>query len=116
MKIYFEDGPLYAKTSLELGCDHIINAACGYSNNEAAFENIIKANPNASVYTNSLAALINARKYCWNEETKLFELYIRINTDYMFAMIDMYTDRELRCYHNIEKLWLANVFEGCGPE
>ena len=109
MKVYFENGPLLAMNSLSLECDHIINAACGYSNNEEAFEKIMAVNPNASIYTNSLAAFINAIHYCWDDKT--FELYIQKGKNGEFTRIDKLTNRELREGHNLLKMWLAGEFE-----
>ena len=110
MKIYFEDGPLYAKTSLELGCDHIINAACGYSDNEAAFDRLLEEKPNCSVYTNSIVALINAQKYCWNKELEIFEIYLKRGNE--FVRTDELTDKRLLFTHNIYCMQFAGVFKG----
>lgn len=111
MKVYFEDGPLTATTSLELGCDHIINAACGYSANEEAFDRIRETDRKSSVYTNSMAALISAQCYCWDTGTQVFELYIRSSDDNRFTRIDSLTDRQLRFAHNIANLWLSGAFK-----
>jgi hypothetical protein len=111
MKIYFEDGSLYAKTSLELGCDHIINAACGYSDNEAAFENIMKVKPDASIYTNSVIAFTKAADYCWDDEHEIFELYVHSKYKSGFERVGKLTGRELRPAHNLFKLWLNGEFE-----
>ncbi len=108
MKVYFEDGPLYSKTSLELGCDHIVNASVGYSNNEYTFDRIMAVKSNASIYTNSIVVLTNAQKYCWNNELDTFEIYLK--KDKQFIRIDDLTDKQLRFAHNIYYMWLAGVF------
>ena len=110
MKIYFNDGPLYAKTSLDLWCDHMINASTGYSQNEAAFNKLLEEKPNCSVYTNSIVALTNAQKYCWNKDLETFEIYLKRGN--VFVRIDELTDKQLRFAHNIYRMWLAGAFKG----
>ena len=109
MKIYFEDGPLYSKTSLELKCDHIINASVGYSHNEEVLDSIMTINPNASIYTNSIVALVNAQTYCWSDELNTFDLYLKRGKQ--FIRIDQLTNKELRFAHNIYCMWLSGVFK-----
>ena len=110
MKIYFEDGPLYSRHSLKIGCDHIINAATGYSQNEEAFDRLFREKPNCSVYTNSIVAMTKGQKYCWNKELETYELYLKRGNE--FVRIDELTDRQLRLAHNIYCMWLAGVFKG----
>ena len=110
MKIYFNDGPLYAKTSLDLWCDHMINASTGYSQNEEAFDRLLELKPNCSVYTNSIVALVNAQKYCWNKEQEVFDLYLKNGKE--FVRVDELTDKQLRFAHNIYCMWLAGAFKG----
>lgn len=108
MKIYFEDGVLTATQSLALGCDHIINAATGYSNNVSALDVIQNHNPNASIYTNSLAALSNV--YCWNRALGVPELYLRAGKDKTFTRVDALTDKELHECHNLMALYQNGGF------
>lgn len=111
MKIYFEDGVLTATQSLQLGCDHIINASTGYSNNERVLDRIMKEKPNASIYTNSVVPLIDSAIYCWDDNAKVFELYIRDNKTNEFLRVDKLTNRELRFGHNLMKMYRSGEFE-----
>lgn len=112
MKIYFEDGVLTATQQLKLGSDYFINAANGYSANERALDRIKETVPDAIVYTNSLVPLLYSDIYCWDNEAKIFELYIRQGDD--FVRVDKLTNRELRFGHNLFRLWRAGEFDRGG--
>lgn len=109
MKIYFEDGPLTATQSLKLGCDYIVNAATGYSDNEQTFKRIKDEEPNASVYTNALGAISNY--YCWNDELKVPELYLRSSKTGEFVRVDSLTDRAIRMPNHLLNLYFSGAFK-----
>ena len=109
MKIYFEDGELRSPFQLPFSDYYKVDASKGYSENEQKLESIRAEDYNATVYTNQIAALSN--KYCWNEELKVPELYIRAGEHMIFTRIDECTDRELRYAHNLMKMYMNGVFE-----
>lgn len=105
MKIYFEDGRMFtANTHGVPRYDFTISGRNGYSQNKMALDAILaEQNPNYVVYTNSLIALNN--RYCWNNDLKVPELYLRAGDDNEFTRVDELTDRELREGHNIRALF-----------
>ena len=108
MKIYFEDGQLLPKSMLPFKCDHIVDAADGYSDCENAFEWILYNDCRSVVYTNMITALCN--KYAWNGDYGVFEIYMRCGKDKKFYMVQELTQRELRSAHNIMKLYMNGEF------
>lgn len=108
MKVYFEDGILYEGAQKYLGCKFLINAGVGYTMSEWTLEKIRKEEPEASVYTNSLIALDN--RYCWNEELKVPELYLKTKTG-DFVRVDELTDREIHRAHNLMAMYRNGAFK-----
>lgn len=111
MQVYFEDGAI--KPYFKYEWDFVIDARDGFTSNEQDF-NYIKETQNSristSVYTNSLVPLLYAGKYCWDDDTKTFELYMRKGTDGHFTRIDELTQRELRIAHNIFHMYSGGEF------
>ena len=108
MKIFFEDGML--RNSSQLPFDHyvVVSASCGVSRNIAVLDELANSNPNAVVYTNSIFAFSN--EYGWNDELKAPEIYIRAGEHMVFTRIDKLTTKELRCAHNLAKMYVAGTF------
>lgn len=109
MKIYFEDGELRSPFQLPFSDYYKVDASRGYSENEQKLESIRAEDYNATVYTNQIAAL--QTKYCWNEELKVPELYIRAGEHMIFTRIDECTDKELRYAHNLMRMYMSGTFE-----
>lgn len=108
MKIYFEDGELRSPFQLPFSDYYKVDASKGYSENEQKLESIRAEDYNAIVYTNQIAALHT--EYCWNEELKVPELYIRAGEHMVFTRIDQLTTRELKEGHNLEKMYISGEF------
>ena len=108
MKIYFEDGELVTSGYLPIKDYYAIDASKGYSHNEERLDRIREKDYNATVYTNQIAALHT--EYCWNEELKVPELYIRAGEHMVFTRIDQLTTRELKEGHNLEKMYISGEF------
>ena len=104
MKIYFEDGKLRHYTQECI----LIEASDGPSKNISDLKRIMKENPNAIIYTNSIFAFSN--DYAWNEELKVPEVYIRYGKYLKFTRIDELTNKELRKAHNIGHMYIAGAF------
>jgi hypothetical protein len=107
MKIYFEDGVLFASESLKHGCRYIVNAASGYSDNERVFDRIMRDEPDVSVYTNSLVALKNS--YCWNDDLQLPELYLRSSKTGEFVRVDELTGGKIAMRHHLLHLYMSGA-------
>ena len=109
MKIYFEDGELVTSGYLPIKDYYAIDASKGYSHNEERLDRIREKDYNATVYTNQITALSN--EYCWNEELKVPELYIRAGEHMVFTRIDELTEKELRFAHNLMKMYINGAFK-----
>ena len=110
MKIYFEDGELREEVQIAIGAKHRVDGKYGFSHNREALDahNEYYRNYPVSIYTNSLVALSN--EYCWNEELKVPELYIRPGRGRDFVRVDKLTLKALRPAHNLCKMYMANAF------
>lgn len=106
MKIYFEDGKLRHHT---FDCI-VIDASDGPSKNISDLNSIMKSNPYATIYTNSIFAFSN--DYAWNQKLKVPEVYIRYGEYLKFTRIDELTNKELRKAHNIGHMYIAGAFNG----
>lgn len=107
MKIYFEDGYLVLGRHAP-DFNFVVDAQAGYSSNESYLNFLHKYVPDCAIYTNSLVAISNS--YCWNDELKVPELYLRAGENNEFKRVDELTDRELRCGHNLLALFRNNGF------
>lgn len=110
MKIYFEDGELLKPDFIEAPIIHIIDAKYGFLKNQEALDwyNDHYSYGTGYIYTNSLVALSN--EYCWNDELKVPELYIRPSAGREFVRVDKLTLRELRQAHNLMRMYMTNAF------
>ena len=107
IKIYFEDDYLVPFDQIPK-CDFVLNAGAGIRRNEAELDMIYSCHPVCSLYTNSLVALSN--KYCWNDELKVPELYLRAGPNREFTRVDHLTDKELRKKDNLLALYCNGTF------
>ena len=113
MIIYFEDGsltdgPVYSVTGKEL---IKIEAGKGVNANINQLIAIEKERDfDTRVYTNSIVALWS--RWCWDEENKIPQLYIR-NANDGWENVTHFTTRELRQGHNLAKLYLSGEFDIC---
>lgn len=105
MKIYFEDGKLRHHIQECI----LIEASDGPSKNISYLKRIMKENPNAIIYTNSIFAF--SSDYAWNEKLKVPEVYIRHGEYLKFTRIDELTNKELRKAHNIGRMYIAGAFK-----
>ena len=109
MKIYFEDGKLFAFDLLNV--DYELNAEVGFSEVKLFLDKIKEYDKydgtNSSVYTNSIIALDN--NYAWNNKLGVSEIYIRDKNKH-FTRIDKLTHKALRREHNIMKMYIAGAF------
>lgn len=110
MKIYFEDGELTNEVQAAIGATHRVDGKFGFLQNQQALDtyNEYYKNHDVIIYTNSLVALSN--EYCWNDELKVPELYIRPGAGREFVRVDLLTERWLREGHNLMKMYIANEF------
>lgn len=112
MKIYFEDGQLKDFTLEVPNRAHRIDAACGYSANRRILDKLAKfeeTHPTSIiVYTNSLIALSN--QYCWNDELKIPDLYLRESINEGFVRVTMLTDKEIHKAHNLMQMYINGAF------
>ena len=108
MKIFFEDGMLRDSSQLPFARYVVVNASCGVSRNIAVLDELMDSEPDAIVYTNSIFAFSN--EYAWNETLKVPEIYIRSGRGEEFTRIDKLTEKELRCGHNLAKMYVAGTF------
>lgn len=109
MKIYFEDGQLATPGCLPTYHYYAIDAKYGVSSNMAQLDTLRECEPDATVYTNSIFAFSN--EYAWNEELKVPEVYIRAGEHKAFTRIDKLTTKELRCAHNLARMYVAGAFD-----
>ena len=109
MKIYFEDGRLRDYELLLFDYDYEVDAKDGYMCNREELYGIKDTYGGSKIYTNSLVALDN--RYCWNDELKVPELYIRTSKEQEFVRVDKLTDREIRESHNLLKLYIDGEFQ-----
>lgn len=111
MKIYFEDGELLKPDFIEAPIIHVIDAKYGFLKNQEALDwyNDHYSDGTGYIYTNSLVALSN--EYCWNDELKVPELYIRPGAGRKdFVRVDKLTHKALRQAHNLRRMYMANTF------
>lgn len=110
MKIYFEDGELMKCVQVELGAIHRVDGKYGFLQNQQTLDtyNEYYRDQPVSIYTNSLVALSN--EYCWNDELKVPELYIRPGVGREFVRVDKLTIKILRQAHNLRRLYMMNAF------
>lgn len=113
MKIYFEDGELMREVQTAIGALFRVDGALGFSRNKEVLDIYNEYYKNTGkdviIYTNSLVALSN--KYCWNDDLKVPELYIRPGAGRKdFVRVDKLTNRALRQAHNLRKMYMANEF------
>ena len=108
MKIYFEDGKLMRQKLIPTQIDFNVSADDGVTRNRETLNWIRENRPNSTVYTNSIIAFNNV--YAWNDELKVPEVYIRTGSNGEFTRIDNLTAKELRCAHNLTKLYIAGEF------
>ena len=108
MKIYFEDGELLESPQLPITDFVVIDAKDGVNRNLYELDELLKANPTATIYTNSILAFNN--DYAWNDELGVPEIYIRGGRLYVFTRIDKLTLKELRKAHNLAKMYIAGAF------
>lgn len=109
MIVFFEDGSI-ANNSLFFDEKELlkVDAGEGYSNCRMKLKNIEKNLPfDTKVYTNSLDAFSNF--WCWSEEEKRPMIYIR-DENKNWTIISELTNRELRRFHNLEKLYTSGEF------
>ena len=111
MRIYFEDDHLAWASTLPVAEEvtAIIDASAGVNSNIDALDMLLKRQPDAVVYTNSIFAFSNI--YAWNEKLKVPEIYIRQYENGPFARIDSLTTRELREGHNLAKMYVSGEFD-----
>ena len=107
MKVYFEDGRLVHSSDVP-DFNFMIDAGMGVTQNESALNLYSNLTPDCAIYTNSLVALNN--KYCWNDDLKVPELYLRAGENNEFTRVDQLTDRELREGHNLMALYRNGDF------
>ena len=114
MKIYFEDGELIDIVRKNIGAFQTCDGKYGFSQNQQALDWYKKWYEGHSVviYTNSLVALSN--EYCWNDEFKVPELYIRPSKSADFVRVDKLTNKILREGHNLRRMYMANAFGNLG--
>ena len=111
MKIYFEDGELMREVQTAIGATHRVDGKFGFIHNQQALDtyNEYYKNQDVIIYTNSLVALSN--EYCWNDELKVPELYIRPGAGRKdFVRVDKLTLKALRQAHNLRRMYMANAF------
>lgn len=110
MKIYFENGELSLKDDLYCGYNFKCDAKYGYSENEKFLDKCISINPNAIVYTNSLASL--SSKYAWNKIDNDYDIYMRETKEDEFTKISNLYGGRIRLSQNVRKMFLSGCF-GC---
>lgn len=108
MKIYFYDGSMYF---LQMMYPHSsaydIDARYGVSDNVKQLESL--RDKDIKVFTNSILALSNS--YGWNKEENHTDIYLWVDELNNFIRIDYLTNKEIRYAHNIEKLYLNDIFK-----
>lgn len=114
MKVYFEDGHLRMMPNVygvPKDC-HIINASEGYSSTKLELQEMLSLEElnetDIIVYTNSIVAL--STDYCWNDELKVPELYLRTLDD-KFTRVDQLTDKEIHKPHNLMQMFMNGAFK-----
>ena len=114
MKIYFYDGQLknasfpYDLYLVNERMISIIDARFGPKDNIKRLEELQKRKEQY-ILTNSLVALSHA--YGWNWVENHTDIYLWVEKQHKYVRLDELTDREIRCAHNIEKMYLAGVFD-----
>lgn len=108
MKIYFEDGRLRDCELLFFDYDYEVDAKDGYMCNREELDGIKDTYGGSKIYTNSLVALDN--RYCWNDELKVPELYVRAGEEQDFVRVDELTNKEIRASHNLLQLYINGEF------
>ena len=109
MILYFEDGHLSDTPQIGTLNYYSVDAGEGFTSCQKRLNYIQKECPNnAVVYSNSVYALSNY--YCWNNETKRPEIYMRKNGKWTHILA--LTDRDIRRAHNLEKLYVNGAFNG----
>ena len=108
MTIYFEDGELKPDFNLSFTYTKRIDAGKGFRNNLEELDNLMKSNPGATVYTNSLVALSNT--YAWNETLKVPMIFVRSSPFSGFSRIDYLTEKEICRAHNILHMYMNGGF------
>ena len=108
MTIYFEDGELRPDFNLSFTYTKRIDAGKGFSNNLKELDELMKSNPGATVYTNSLVALSNT--YAWNETLKVPMIFVRPSPFSGFSRIDYLTEKEICRAHNILYMYMNGGF------
>lgn len=110
MKVFFEDG----KLNIHNEPQDVIAYADAMDRPTYAYSRLkyIKEfyKDKASVYTNSIIALLHAAEFAWNKETQRFDIYLRCRNG-EWKNIHELTTRELRKGHNIWKLWWSGEFK-----
>ena len=108
MKICFYDGSMYF---LQMIYPHSfayeIDARYGVSDNLEQLESL--SDKDTKVFTNSILALSNS--YGWNKEENHTDIYLWVDELKDFIRIDYLTNKEIRYAHNIEKLYLNDIFK-----
>ena len=108
MTIYFEDGELKPDFNLSFKYNKRIDSGKGFSNNLEELDKLMKSNPGATIYTNSLVALSN--KYAWNETLNVPMIFIRSNPFSGFSRIDHLSKKEICRTHNILHMYINGGF------
>ena len=108
MTIYFEDGELQPDFNLSFTYTKRIDAGKGFRNNLEELNELMKSNPGATIYTNSLVALSNT--YAWNETLKVPMIFVRSNQFSGFSRIDYLTEKEICRAHNILHMYMNGGF------
>lgn len=111
MTIYFVNGnlkdDLFNVSIPEPFC--VVDAADGYSRCMLALTHIKSRKDNINVVTNFIEALDS--DFCYNGSTNRFDLFIISKTDGQWHNIQEFTSRELRCGHNLVKLYQNEEFQ-----
>lgn len=108
MKVYFADRELnYNDIKIE-ECFIPIDGKSGFRACQQQIDTIKSFEVNMSVITN--VPFFISGEYGWNEATSSFDIFIECKSG-KFVNIHELTNRELRKYHNLCKLYISGEFD-----